>query len=73
VNAGISRTLAGRFFSSLSYGYGQSSGVASLASSIVAHTHTQSVNLSFGFHPYFGRPDSGGLPGFPGNQGFGQP
>jgi len=71
VNVGITRSLAGGVFTSLSYGYGQGSGVASLANPIFANTHAQSVSLNFGFHPYLGRPDSGAFPGFPGNQDSG--
>lgn len=70
VNAGITRNLGGRVFTSLSYGYGEGSGVASLANPVLAHTHTQSVSLNFGYHPYLGRPDSGAFQGFPGGQGF---
>jgi hypothetical protein len=67
--ASISRNLAGRFFTSLAYGYGEGTGVASLTNPVVAHTHTQSVSLNLGFHPYFGTPDSAAFPGLPGIPG----
>src|SRR5579883_434323 len=72
LTASVNRSLTGRLFTSLSYGYGEGTGVASLLNPLVAHTHTQSVSLNFGFHPYFGKPDPGafpGLPGMPGMQG----